>query len=70
MVFIVSLISFFILGYGIAFGNSAVGVVGAQGNFLGIYVADGYFHEREFMYYFATSLIVSIIFSGSMCERT
>ena len=70
MIFIVSFVTFFVLGYAFAFGNSSGGFIGAQTNYVGVFSADHLFHERQFIYYFATSLVVSCIVSGSMAERT
>lgn len=36
---------------------------------MGVYSANGLFHERQFPFYFATSLIVGMISTGSLGER-
>jgi Amt family ammonium transporter len=36
---------------------------------VGVYSSNGLYHERQFPFYFATSLIVPILFTGSMAER-
>lgn len=46
MVILVSLLSFFILGYAFAFGNSSGGVVGGQSEYAGVYSANELYHER------------------------
>jgi|LauGreDrversion4_2_1035121.scaffolds.fasta_scaffold261634_1 Amt family ammonium transporter len=70
MIILLSLLSFFILGYAISFGNSSAGIIGGQTNYMGVFSANGLYHERQFPFYFATCLLVSIISSGSMSERT
>lgn len=70
MIFVLSLICFFVIGYAFAFGDSTVGIIGAQYNYVGVYSANGLYHERQFPYYFATSLIVAILATGSMSERS
>lgn len=37
IIFMLSLFIFYLVGYAFAFGNSSVGVIGAQTNYLGIY---------------------------------
>ena len=46
ILFTVSLITFFIIGFGIAFGSTSAGIVGGQGDYIGIYNNDGMFSER------------------------
>lgn len=69
MVFIISLIVFFVVGYAFAFGGSSAGVIGAQTNYVGVFSSNNQYHERQFPFYFSTSLIVSSIATGSMAER-
>ena len=61
MVILVSLVTFFILGYAFAFGNSSGGVVGGQSEYAGVYSANELYHERQFPFYFATCLIVVLV---------
>jgi ammonium transporter, Amt family len=70
MVILVSLFTFFILGYAFAFGNSSGGVIGARSEYVGVYSDNELYHERQFPFYFATSVIVGLIATGSMAERT
>lgn len=70
LIFVITLICFFIIGYAFAFGGSSVGIVGAEGNYIGVFSANGLYHERQFGFYFACSLIVAIIMTGSMGERS
>lgn len=70
MIVLLSLLSFFILGYAVAFGNSTAGIVGGQSDYIGVFQSNGVYHERQFPFYFATCLLVSIISSGSLSERT
>jgi len=70
MIVCVSFITFFFVGYGFAFGDSSAGVIGAKTNYAGVFEADHLFHERQFPYYWAASLFMSVIVSGSMAERT
>ena len=37
LIFVLSLFIFFLVTYAFAFGNSSVGVIGAQSNYIGIY---------------------------------
>jgi ammonium transporter, Amt family len=69
MVFVFTLIAFFVIGYAFAFGHSSVGIVGAQSEYVGVFSPNGLYHERQFPWYFATSLVVSLIVTGSMSER-
>jgi Amt family ammonium transporter len=69
LIFLVGLLTFFVIGYAFAFGDSSVGIIGAQSDYVGVYQANGLYHEREFPWYFATSLIVSLLVTGSMSER-
>ncbi|TNV84072.1 hypothetical protein FGO68_gene17622 [Halteria grandinella] len=69
LIFVISMITFFVVGYALAFGNSTVGIVGAQSEWVGVFTPNGLYHERQLPYYFATSLIVSILSTGSMGER-
>ena len=64
------MISFFVVGYAMAFGGSTVGILGAQSEWVGVFTPNGLYHERQLPFYFATSLIVSILATGSMGERT
>jgi len=70
MVILVSLFTFFVLGYAFAFGNSSGGVIGAQSEYVGVFSDNELYHERQFPFYFATSVIVGLIATGSMAERT
>jgi Amt family ammonium transporter len=70
MIILISLLSFFLLGYAFAFGHSSGGVVGGQSEYAGVYTANELYHERQFPFYFATCLIVGLILTGSMSERT
>lgn len=36
---------------------------------MGVYDADGLYHERQFIFYFATCLIVALLVTGSAGER-
>jgi Amt family ammonium transporter len=65
-----SLLTFFIVGYAFAFGNNSGGVIGAQSEYAGVYSANELFHERQFPFYFVTTLIMGLIVTGSMSERT
>lgn len=69
MVFVISLICFFVIGYAFAFGSTSSGNIGAQSEYVGVFSANGLYHERQFPWYFATCLIVSLIVTGSMSER-
>jgi ammonia channel protein AmtB len=40
LILILSLVTFFIIGYAFAFGYSSAGVVGAQTDYVGIFSAD------------------------------
>jgi ammonia channel protein AmtB len=46
IIFTVSLITFFLVGFGIAFGGNSAGIVGGMNSFVGIYNSDGYYSER------------------------
>lgn len=46
LIFVISLITFFVVGYAIAFGGSTVGIVGAQSEWVGVFTPDGLYHER------------------------
>jgi ammonia channel protein AmtB len=46
LIFVISLICFFTIGYAFAFGESSVGIIGGQSNYMGVYAANGLFHER------------------------
>ena len=70
MVILISLVSFFLLGYAFAFGNTSGGVIGLQSEYAGVYSSNGLYHERQFPFYFATCLVVGLIITGSMSERT
>jgi ammonium transporter, Amt family len=69
LAFVISMITFFVVGYALAFGDSTVGIVGAQSEWVGVFTPNGLYHERQLPFYFATSLIVSILATGSMGER-
>jgi ammonia channel protein AmtB len=70
LIFVISLITFFVLGYGLAFGGSTVGIVGAQSEYVGVFTPNGLYHERQLPFYFSTCMIVAILSTGSMGERT
>lgn len=70
MLILISLLTFFILGYAFAFGDSSGGVIGAQGEYVGVYSANELYHERQFPFYFACCIVFHIIITGSMSERT
>jgi ammonia channel protein AmtB len=70
MIVLVSLLTFFILGYAFAFGDSSGGVIGAQSDYVGVFSTNELYHERQFPFYFATCVIVGLIITGSMSERT
>ena len=55
----ISFIVFFIIGYAFAFGYSSAGIIGAQTNYVGVFAADHLFHERQFPFYFASSLVTN-----------
>jgi hypothetical protein len=40
------MITFFVLGYAIAFGGTTVGIVGAQSEWVGVFTPNGLYHER------------------------
>ena len=69
LIFVISLLIFFVIGYALAFGGSTVGIIGAQSEWVGVFTPDGLYHERQLPFYFATCLIVAIIATGSMGER-
>ncbi len=46
LVLLVSLVSFFVLGYAFAFGDSSYGIFGAQSEYVGVYSPNGFYHER------------------------
>jgi Amt family ammonium transporter len=70
MYILFSLITFFVVGYAFAFGHNSGGVIGAQSEYVGVYSANELYHERQFPFYLATTLIVGLIITGSMSERT
>jgi len=70
MVILVTLFTYFILGYAFAFGDSSGGVLGAQSEYVGVFSNNELYHERQFPFYFATAVIVGLIITGSMAERT
>jgi ammonia channel protein AmtB len=37
---------------------------------VGVYDSKGLYHERQFPFYFATCLLVAMILTGSMAERS
>jgi ammonia channel protein AmtB len=69
IIFMTSMIVFFVIGYAFAFGGSTVGIIGAQSEWVGVFTPNGLYHERQLPFYFATSLVVSILATGSMGER-
>lgn len=69
IIFMTSMIVFFVIGYAMAFGGSTVGIIGAQSEWVGVFTPNGLYHERQLPFYFATSLVVSILATGSMGER-
>jgi ammonia channel protein AmtB len=69
LIFVVSMISFFVMGYAMAFGGSTVGILGAQSEWVGVFTPNGLYHERQLPFYFVTSVIVAILVTGSMGER-
>jgi len=46
LIFVVTLICFFIIGYAFAFGDSSVGVIGAASEYVGVFTPNGLYHER------------------------
>ncbi len=46
LIFVISMISFFVIGYAMAFGGSTVGIVGAQSEWVGVFTPNGLYHER------------------------
>lgn len=46
MVILVSLFTFFIIGYAFAFGGSSGGVIGARYEYVGVYSDNALYHER------------------------
>jgi ammonia channel protein AmtB len=68
LIFVISMISFFLMGYAMAFGGSTVGILGAQSEWLGVFTPNGLYHERQLPFYFSTSLVVAILATGSMGE--
>jgi ammonia channel protein AmtB len=46
LIFVITLLCFFVIGYAFAFGESSVGIVGAQYNYVGVFSANGFYHER------------------------
>jgi Amt family ammonium transporter len=66
---IVSLLVFFAIGYSFAFGGDNR-YVGGESEYFGTFSEDRNYHERQFMFYFACSLIVSSLVNSSMSERT
>ena len=70
MVILVTLFTYFVLGYAFAFGDSTGGVIGAQYEYVGVFSKNELYHERQFPFYFATCVIVGLIITGSMAERT
>ena len=69
IIFMTSMIVFFVIGYAMAFGGSTVGIIGAQSEWVGVFTPNGLYHERQMPFYFATSLVVCILATGSMGER-
>lgn len=70
MVVLASLLTFFVLGYALAFGNSSGGVIGGQYDYVGVFAANELYHERQFPFYFATCAVASLVLTGSLAERT
>ena len=46
MVILVTLFTYFILGYAFAFGDSSGGVLGAQSEYVGVFSNNELYHER------------------------
>ena len=46
IIFMTSMIVFFVIGYAIAFGGSTVGIIGAQSEWVGVFTPNGLYHER------------------------
>jgi len=46
LIFVLTMITFFVLGYAIAFGGTTVGIVGAQSEWVGVFTPNGLYHER------------------------
>ncbi len=46
MVILLSLLTFFIIGYAFAFGNTSGGVIGARYEYAGVYSDNQLYHER------------------------
>ena len=70
LIILVSLVSFYVLGYAFAFGKSTEGIFGAQYEYVGVFSTNGLYHERQFPFYLATCFLPALIVSGSVSERT
>jgi ammonia channel protein AmtB len=46
LIFVISMISFFVVGYAMAFGGSTEGIVGALSEWVGVFTPNGLYHER------------------------
>ena len=46
LIILVSLVSFYVLGYAFAFGKSTEGIFGAQYEYVGVFSTNGLYHER------------------------
>lgn len=46
MVILVTLFTYFVLGYAFAFGDSSGGVIGAQYEYVGVFSKNELYHER------------------------
>jgi ammonia channel protein AmtB len=64
------MVIFFITGYAFSFGGHALGgAIGAESEYLGAFSADGKFHERKYIFFFACAIISSTIINGALSER-
>jgi len=46
LIYVVTLICFFIIGYAFAFGDSNAGIIGASSEYVGVFTPNGLYHER------------------------
>ena len=46
MVVLVTLFTYFVLGYAFAFGDSSGGVIGGQSEYVGVFSSNELYHER------------------------
>ena len=46
IIFMTSMIVFFVIGYAFAFGGSTVGIIGAKSEWVGVFTPNGLYHER------------------------